>query len=734
MIKKLTLLIIFACFLQISCIAQLFVKSTPKGIFQKDIPEFIMPQQNINELLKQDAEDIKNPDIPFRFGIDIITDIDIIRDGKLTVTNDSMNIWQLKISSENAFSLNFIFDKYYIPDGGNLFIFNPENNNILGAFTSANNRKDSIFSTTIIKGNSVVIEYNQKNNITHKPVLHLSRVIHAYKDIFKIAKGYGSSGICNNNINCPEGIPWSLEKRAVAMILTQYNTRICTGTLVNNVRQDSIPYFLTAKHCLGSESTWIFMFNYESPGCENQDGNTDKTIQGATLIASDTPSDFALLRLDDKLPSSFNVYYAGWSAIDEPSANSVCIHHPSGDVKKITFDFDTTTSTAWSSGVLNSHWTIQQWEDGTTEPGSSGSPLFNSSHQVIGQLHGGSASCSNISDDNYGKFSYSWESNSASNKQLKYWLDPDSTGVMSINGRDFSSPLYNIDANLAMINSPPSQLTCTNPLTPEVIVFNKGADTINSITFNINIDGSSEIYTWNGQLAYGEYSSIALPAINFSDITHILSVKIENVNGYSDDNPENDTISTQFIYNNTSNIIIHTDNDYTDNYYQLFNAYNTLISSGTCSTADSDNIFTLCLDYGCYNLYVYDYSGNGIMNGDSGYVSIYYKNYLIGQSDGNFTGSTNIGFCLNSYDIETFEFNIFPNPSTGKIFINGEFNALSTPICNIYNTRGQLVLSQELAPVFLNYINIESLSHGLYFVHIYDGLKKYSQKIIHIKP
>lgn len=63
--------------------------------------------------------------------------------------------------------------------------------------------------------------------------------------------GYGQSGPCQVNINCPEGQNWQDEKKRIAMILVS-GYQICTGSLVNNTEMDFKPYFLTADHCIES--------------------------------------------------------------------------------------------------------------------------------------------------------------------------------------------------------------------------------------------------------------------------------------------------------------------------------------------------------------------------------------------------------------------------------------------------------------------------------------------------
>ena len=128
------------------------------------------------------------------------------------------------------------------------------------------------------------------------------------------------------------------------MILTSGGSRLCTGSMVNNTAQDLTPYFLTANHCLGGNDSWIFMFNYESSGCQNQNGLTNMTVSGSTLLANSATSDFALLELNESIPEDYNVFFSGWDVTGNTPNIPVCIHHPSGDIKKITFDEDNASS------------------------------------------------------------------------------------------------------------------------------------------------------------------------------------------------------------------------------------------------------------------------------------------------------------------------------------------------------------------------------------------------------
>ena len=270
--------------------------------------------------------------------------------------------------------------------------------------------------------------------------VRVSRVVHAYRNLFgrEAERDYGDSGSCNNNVNCAVGDPWRTEIRSVVMILTGGGFRLCSGALVNNTAQDMRRLLLTANHCLGGETSWIFMFNYQSPGCTNQNGPTNQTVQGCVRRASLGDSDFALLELNTPIPASYHPVWAGWSAAGEVPASGVCIHHPSGDIKKISFEDAPLVSDRYlgNSGVTGSHWKVVDWDDGTTEGGSSGSPIFDPDHRIVGQLHGGYASCSSQTSDWYGKFSMSWDRGSTPATRLRDWLDPGNTGQLTLDALD----------------------------------------------------------------------------------------------------------------------------------------------------------------------------------------------------------------------------------------------------------------------------------------------------------
>ncbi|MDP6685261.1 MAG: T9SS type A sorting domain-containing protein [Candidatus Marinimicrobia bacterium] len=393
---------------------------------------------DIASMLEEDKTAGK--DVPFRFGHGMEVMYDLLSSGTWETLPSGDQVWRLSVSSPGAYSINIIYDDFFMPPGGKFFVYSEDKSYVIGAFTEENNKEDGVFATQPVPGDRIILEYVEPAEVEGQGRIRLWRVIHAYRNLFgfKNTRDYGDSGTCNNNVNCPEGILWQDHNRAVAMILTSGGSRLCSGALVNNVRQDQTQYFLTADHCLGGNNTWIFMFNYESPTCANQNGPTNQTVQGSVLRASRSTSDFSLLELTETIPFTYNVNYAGWSAEDVAPQQPVGIHHPSGDIKKISFDYDAGVSDGWS-GNDGSHWRVIEWDDGTTEPGSSGSPLFDNNYRIVGQLHGGQASCSFNFNDYYGKFSASWDWGGSSSNQLKDWLDPDNTGTLVLDSYETGS-------------------------------------------------------------------------------------------------------------------------------------------------------------------------------------------------------------------------------------------------------------------------------------------------------
>ncbi|MBL0061366.1 MAG: hypothetical protein IPP40_07755 [bacterium] len=399
-------------------------------------PIVTMPHVDNQALLAEDADLPK--DEQSRFAAQLPVNLNLNTSGTWANMPDGGRVWRLRIMSEDAYSLALLFDEWYLPKGAELFVYNDNGDDVLGALTSFNNWVDGTNVIRHIKGNALTVELYEPSTAMNQSVLSIYTVCHAYKNVFGYPErnpldSFGDSGACNNNILCPEAAAWQDEKQGVCMI-TSGGSRICSGSMIRANVPNWPAYFLTANHC-GFSGSWVFVFNYQSPQCApNADGSTAQTVANATLRANNADSDFELLELSAQPPAAYNVFYNGWNRNDAASTSSVCIHHPRGDVKKWTIDNNAPVNGTWSGTPANSHWRILAWDDGTTEPGSSGSPLFDQNSRITGQLHGGTATCSNNIDDYFGKLSLSWTGSGTNATRLSNWLDPNGTGVTTLDG------------------------------------------------------------------------------------------------------------------------------------------------------------------------------------------------------------------------------------------------------------------------------------------------------------
>lgn len=349
-------------------------------------------------------------------------------------TGGDERLWQLRLSSPGALSLNLGFTAYYMPEGGALRIFATDGSYELLPFTAEDNEEHGELWTPVVLSDDLIVEVIVPTKAQEELTLELSVINHGYRffgEVFEETAG-DRSGYCNIDVICPEGDDWRDEIPSVGVISTGGST-FCTGFMVNNTAQDQTPYFMTAYHCginSGNASSMVVYWNFESPICGQQGGGSLSQYQtGSYYRASYSSSDFTLVELDDDPNPAHNVSFAGWSRSSANPTSAVAIHHPSTDEKSISFEYDACTTTTYlqtSQPGDGTHIRVTDWDEGTTEPGSSGSPLFDQNHHVVGQLHGGYAACGNNESDWYGRFSVSWTHG------LSSYLDPGSTGATSV--------------------------------------------------------------------------------------------------------------------------------------------------------------------------------------------------------------------------------------------------------------------------------------------------------------
>ncbi len=525
------------------------ISFTDKKI-KKEIPQFkLAPLDNSKLIIEANSKISENKEQPWQFGKNIFHKINIKKLAVVDTLEDG-KLYRFSIKSTNAKSINLRFSKYKLPTKASLYIYNEEKTDIIGAFSSKNNQKNEVFGTGLINGDNIIIEYFEANNSEFKGELIIDRITHGFRSVFDFSKGFGSSGDCNMNVVCDDGNRQN-EIKSVCMLVTG-GSGFCSGALINNTRSDGTPYILTADHCYKNPADMVFMFNWESETCDNpMTSPSHDDLSGAVLIARNNVSDFCLFKMNDTPPYSYNVYYSGWDANDVSSSTTVGIHHPHGDIKKISYDDNPCVSDYYlgQNGIDNSHWKVTWDRNTTTEGGSSGSPLFNENHKIIGQLHGGYASCNNLDDpDWYGKFSYSWDYENQAEKRLKDWLAPTNSSIKIFEGYDPNIPTSDLDAQIINIKYPKDKYFDIEKILPTFEIRNRGNNTLNSLKISYSVNNGEIISeNWTGNLNTGETAEITFEEINLLSGKYSIEAFIENPNGFEDEYKLNDTIRKEFI-------------------------------------------------------------------------------------------------------------------------------------------------------------------------------------------
>lgn len=765
--KKRLLLVICSLFVGWS-IAQQGDGGIPKGdkLSQgfKEIDTRVFAQPDIEALrLEDEINDIEKTG-PWRFGFNNYSALSLNNSGTW-YTIPSGRVWLLKLICNDALTVNLTFDHTEIPEGNELYVYNPQKDFILGKFT-AYHLYEGQLGTELVPGNTVIVEYfvpSNNYNANRVGSVQVGTVTHGYRTAEEFTvKAFGSAGNCNMNVNCPDGASWSNQRNSAVMLVSG-GSGFCSGALINNTLNDGKPYVLTANHCYSNPATWVFRFNWQASGCTNPGSSpTFQSLSGAVLRSRRTPTDFCLVEITGGLiggtvPSTYNPYFSGWDNSGVIPSSTVCIHHPSGDIKKISFDDAAPViSQGMTSTEANSTWTVEWDRNTTTEGGSSGSPLFDQNRRIIGQLWGGSATCSNLSaPDYYGRVSRSWNpSGSNSTNHLVTWLDPNSSGAQFIDGYDPSgTSAAAIDAGVGGL-ALSEVIICGNDFEPTMNLSNSGTTTLTSAVIEYSIDGGTlQTFNWSGSLAQWQTEVVTLPTITLSVGNHTMNVNVVSPNGSMDENLSNNTTTTTLTVDalpQTTVILtvnILTDDYPEETYMELTNSSGTVVwfegnelvdgnfNTGNANTpADPTNALSANNVYSwditlssmdCYTFSIYDFYGDGLNSqqwgGANGSLSLLSNSgaTLYSLNPVNFGGDESVtikNVLTNSLpnDFNAKYIKLYPNPSNGQFVINS--SGIDMTSIKVMNVSGQEILTQQIGA---SEVNIQlDLSAGIYLVEV----------------
>ncbi len=525
--------------------------------YDSEVPIMDMGIVDVNALNAEDAVNDLQKDNAWRFGYNHFVSHNLNNSGAWKTLDNGDKIWRIGYTCPGAITINLAFQYLSMPSEAKLFIYNEDKTITLGAFTQQYVSPDLQFGTELIPGETVFVEYYVPASAPNVGSLEIFRVTHGYRSTTPyVERAFGSSGACENNARCFPAYDNNI--RSVVMLVSG-GAGFCTGALINNTCNDGTPYVLTANHCGSATGSWVFRFNWEAPTC-TQPGSSPSfvSLTGGTARASNSGSDMHLCQINTAIPAGYAAYFSGWDRNNTAATNPYGIHHPAGDIKKISFTTGTAISIA-SIDVGNGPatcWQTPTWTDGVTEGGSSGSPLFNSSGQIIGQLYGGPSNCgcegnAGCGYDYYGKLYTSWTGGGTNATRLSNWLAPAGCGAAptTLVGYDPNTPSLAYDAQVQTITSPSGTL-CTGSHLPVITIRNNGTTTLTSMTINYQIDGGAATpYAWSGSLATGASTNVTMPSITIAAGAHTYTATIvtASLNGaQSDQNTANNALTSNY--------------------------------------------------------------------------------------------------------------------------------------------------------------------------------------------
>ena len=713
-----------------SATAQINYGGTPSFITETEElrnTRMTMPAFDREDIAAADAVTDQIKEVPWRFGIENEVDYSPSTHGYWSVENGE-NVWRLSLTGDEATAMSIRFSEFGLQKGQSLFIWSPETGDYIGKFDHRSVKDWGGLATGILTGSEIIIELHQATQFGTTAPIKIDQVVYGYRSLLhhseevanEMRGPFGNSGACNINVNCPEGAPWATEKRSVALIV-EGGWAACTGALINNTMNDGTPYFLTANHCLGNPGTWVYYFNHESATCSGSTGPTNQSISGGTLLVSDGASDFALVELSATPPAAFNVQYAGFDASGVTPSSATGIHHPSGDVMKICFEED---SPYFANAAGAAVWMIDQWEAGVTEPGSSGAPLFDNNHRIIGQLYGGSAACNgsvnNGQLDYYGRLNVSWGLGASE------YLDPTGAGITTWDGYPDGAISYDNDAGVTIIGVPDGVLCGSAQIEIDVVLTNTGLNNLTSASITYYINGASgQQINWNGNLSQYETDIISLPPFTAVDGENTLDVAVTSPNGVNDDNTLNDAAEVEFstFAGETFDfqLALTLDEYGSEISWEIKRLGTVVYAGGPYEDVDGGELVLvdLCLEAGCYIFNITDSYGDGLCceYGEGSWQILDGDGDVISSSNGEFEDSETDQFCTDEASIDYITSSIksiYPNPASTILSIELQ---QTEGVIVVTDPSGRIINTQKIgATQSRTTMDVSSWAEGMYLV------------------
>jgi hypothetical protein len=328
-----------------------------------------------------------------------------LQTGAVEAAADGGYVYTAEIASPGATALRLQFAGFDLPPGAAMFLYTDEGQ-VFGPYTGRGPLGDGRFDSHTLAGDTLALQLRQVGPASQR-ALRQTR--------FRIV-GLGHirprfmDGACDDNADCVESAACASSQAvagaeaAVAHMLFRSGGfyYICSGGLIaDNDAANELPLFLTANHCIskGREASSLEnFFQFAADKCDDTASLCDASYTslrsefprtlGASIVSTGRDADYTLLRLAEAAPGSSA--FLGWNANPvafDHGADLYRISHPMGAPQSYSehvVDTDAGTCQSWPRGDRIYSRDVL----GATEGGSSGSPVVNSTGEIVGQLSG----------------------------------------------------------------------------------------------------------------------------------------------------------------------------------------------------------------------------------------------------------------------------------------------------------------------------------------------------------
>ena len=318
----------------------------------------------------------------------------------------------------------------------------------------------------------------------------------------------------------------------------------------------------------------------------------------------------------------------------------------------------------------------------------------------------------------------------------------------------YSAPNFTLDAAIENVISPTTDqmwarknAVCMNPV---IVIKNNGTTALTSLTIQYGMGSLTNTFTWTGNLAFLDTAWVTLPPFTWVTGAQDFYFDISSPNGGTDQYSYNNTWKSKFTYPlvlpATFVIEFKSNNNWSENGYELRNSAGALVHSVTAGAANTWYRDTLTLPYDCYEFKMWDYGedglswwantsqGSGVIRFKSATSAIILKNFNTdfgGQVYQMFTvGLTNT--IEDSLIAPDARMDVYPNPTDGNVSINIALDERQDATVQIFDLLGNAVYSYSLQNEMndTRYIDLSFLPAGMYTVVLSTAEERVAQRLV----